>query len=248
MQAGRALALDPELVEAGQLITQLIVEPPKDVPPEVEADLSRDAAEYTRAVSRGSLVAQVTYLAVIPSLIAMASIPYTIVLLAATAGAFTFIVLAARSGARVHQWTILAFSVVLMFVLGRMYTPVLVNVGFGVLLCWALLANPMLRSRTASLIGFTVILAAALAPLVAERVGWVSPTIIWQPDGISLRGLAMKDSKWMLDLMVTSYVVIMIGIAAVIGHHTRTTTQELRTKFYVQAWQIRHLMPEQRRR
>jgi eukaryotic-like serine/threonine-protein kinase len=249
MQAGRALALDPELVEAGQLITQLIVEPPKDVPPEVEAELARDATSYTRALGRASMVACICYVALLPGLIAMASLAYTLALTGAIAGAFTFMWLATRSDRQTYVWTVQAFHVVVIFILARMYTPLLVNVGFGVLLCWALVANPVMRSRTVSFVSFAVVFCAVLAPLAAEQFGWVSPTLVAEPGGgIALRGLAMNDSRLMIRLLGPGFALVMIGVAAVIGHYTRTTAQQLRTKFYVQAWQIRHLMPEQRRR
>jgi serine/threonine-protein kinase len=248
MQAGRALALDPELVEAGQLITQLIVEPPKDVPPEVEADLARDAAAYTMTVAKASMVVCLSYLLLVPGLIAMASVGYTVVLVAAAASAFGFMWLESRAGG-IYQWPILICNVVVIFILARMYTPLLVAVGFGVLLCWALISNPVLRTRAASLLGFGLILSAVVAPLIAELLGWVSPTIVADPTGgIALRGLAMKDPSFMIHVLAPAYSIVMVGSAALVGHGTRVTAQQLRTKFYVQAWQIRHLMPEQRRR
>ena len=43
----------------------------------------------------------------------------------------------------------------------------------------------------------------------------VSPTIIAEPDGgISLHGLAMNDSKLMINLLGPGYVLVMIGVAA----------------------------------
>jgi hypothetical protein len=63
-----------------------------------------------------------------------------------------------------------------------------------------------------------------------------------------LDGLGM-DYPWLsYFVMGPLYVTLLIGVAVTVGHHTRTAGQEIRQKFYVQAWQIRHLMPEQRRR
>jgi serine/threonine-protein kinase len=55
--AGRALALDPESTEAAQLVTQLIIEPPRELPPELVESLEQEERDLDRARSRRAAIA-----------------------------------------------------------------------------------------------------------------------------------------------------------------------------------------------
>jgi len=179
----------------------------------------------------------------------MASAPYTIVIIGAIVASVSFMKLAIGSEHRRYVWAIQLCNAIIVFVLGRMYSPFLVSIGFGLVLCWAFIANPGLRGRAASWIAALVIIAIVLAPFVAELVGLVTPTLVGRPDGgLVLHGLAMNNPNLMLYVLCPGYILIMVGTVALVGHETRATAQQLRERFYVQAWQIRQLMPDMRRR
>src|SRR5206468_3582185 len=59
--AGRALALDPSLVEAGELVAAMVTEVPPQMPPEVESAMAALERQATRARSYQTMFA---YLAI----------------------------------------------------------------------------------------------------------------------------------------------------------------------------------------
>ncbi|HET9991222.1 MAG TPA: hypothetical protein VFQ65_21970, partial [Kofleriaceae bacterium] len=68
-RAGRALALDPENEDAGTLVGKLMVEPPKQLPPDLIARMSDDAASINRERSKKSLVSYASIIVVAALLI-----------------------------------------------------------------------------------------------------------------------------------------------------------------------------------
>src|SRR5262249_34662499 len=54
-RAGRALALDPESVEAGELVTSLMLEPPKKLPPDLLASLDAEDRAFNKQRSRAAM-------------------------------------------------------------------------------------------------------------------------------------------------------------------------------------------------
>lgn len=70
-EAGRALALDPECTAALRVITQLMLEPPREIPREVARQLRRTDAHNARALARLGLLARMAMLALLVPLLAM---------------------------------------------------------------------------------------------------------------------------------------------------------------------------------
>ena len=66
--AGRALALDPTLIDAADIITTLILEPPPTIPVEVDARMSHADTENARAQGRLAAISLLGNLAFLPLL------------------------------------------------------------------------------------------------------------------------------------------------------------------------------------
>lgn len=58
---GRALALDPSHVGAARSLRELLVRPPKDVPPEVEAELQRDRRDEIASTGKIAAFAYLSF-------------------------------------------------------------------------------------------------------------------------------------------------------------------------------------------
>src|SRR6185503_1910417 len=67
--AGRALALDPTATEAADLVTHLMLKPPRDVPAEVERRIERIDTESAQHLGRLAAVALLGYLGFVPLLL-----------------------------------------------------------------------------------------------------------------------------------------------------------------------------------
>ncbi|HUS28862.1 MAG TPA: serine/threonine-protein kinase [Kofleriaceae bacterium] len=246
MQAGRALALDPELAEAGQLITQLLVEPPTVAPPEVIAQLEADKRDHARAIYRASMWSSLAYLTIVPGLVETGSLTYWIIaIVAAGTGFYTSL-----SGTRNPGSMLLTLGANALFavVLARLYTPVFVAPGVAIALAAGGSGDPRIAGRLGSLKLFVLTSAVVLVPLAAEQLGWLQPTMTMNPDGsLLLHGLAMKGHIPLTPIIVVA-VLSVIGIAVLVGHIERESAWAMRRAFHVQAWQVRQLMPDMRRK
>ncbi len=240
--AGRALALDPDAVEAGELLAAMITEVPETTPPEVEADLVGVEAQVLRARSKQSAFA---YLAI--WLLA----PLTPMLHVAKWGmlALVFVVANAiaalqflnyRTG-RVPTWAFMAANLALVVVFAQwvgavLLTPLLV----GALLV-ALGSRPDLARRPALVYAFGI-LAVAL-PVALEAAGVMPHTFSWARAGLTSWG-NIVDSRTDAD-----FVIMLLGMVALLVLTARFTIGITRARLeaqrhvHLQAWQLRQLLP-----
>ena len=68
-EAGRALALDPKLDGAAELVTRLMLEPPRDKPPEMERMLEADNLETLRRLSKAGALAYCGFFGFLPLIV-----------------------------------------------------------------------------------------------------------------------------------------------------------------------------------
>jgi len=246
MQAGRALALDPELAAAGQVITHLVVEPPKDVPPEANASIEADELEQARALYRGSTWGSLGYLVLVPPLLVTGSVLYAgFGLLAALGG--TLVSLRGRQRP-LTIWASVITNGIIVMILSRLYSPLFVAPGVAIALAAGSSGDPKIRGRLGSVQIWLALSAAVLLPMVGELLGWLSPTVTFNADGsVLVHGLAMTGVLPIAPL-VPLYVLGVVGLATLVGHIERESAWTLRRAFHVQAWQVRQLMPDMRRR
>src|SRR5262249_15626255 len=67
--AGRALALDPKLEGAAELVTRLMLEPPAESTPELERSIQADNVETLRRHARSGAMGYLGFLALLPVLV-----------------------------------------------------------------------------------------------------------------------------------------------------------------------------------
>src|SRR5262249_33611770 len=96
-EAGRALALDPTLEGAGQVLRRLMLEPPRSLPREVERELEADAVATDRRQARTGMWIAALYIGFVPFLFVAGSWLYASAFVAYLA--FNTIVLRVRARA-----------------------------------------------------------------------------------------------------------------------------------------------------
>ena len=240
-EAGRALALDPQLAEAGELVGRLMLEPPTTTPPEVERELHADALQRVRANARGALWTVIAFLAFLPGL---AGGGYGVALVCAAALAFVITFVAARRSRSLSPWWLAVALVPTVVILARIFSPTLVAPGIAAVIASALAANPLLGSRQASLALWALMSASVLVPLAGERIGWLERTMEEVPNvGMLLHTPAIVDSAWDASVRGSAYVLVLVGAAVAIAHVMRRTDEELRRRLHLQAWHLRQLVP-----
>ena len=240
--SGRALALDPESKPAAALVTQLLLQPPEVLPPELVRRIEdQDFAESERSSRMGSL-----------SLLAI----------------LAFVPFAIWSGVTSWPWLAGLSSLVLASMLyattqGRQRRP---NDILGLVLVGTLAAGMsrvlgsfvfvpglisifvMVMGQQGSLIDRPIIpvavgLAAFLAPLVLEALGVIEPTWSLSADHLTL-------SSQMLHLRgIPAYVIVIgpnvaiITITALFARSLAASRRRAQRDLEIRAWHLGKLMP-----
>ncbi len=241
--AGRALALDPASVEAARLVTRMMVEPPKNMPHELAADLAvgdRSDAMQRARLSVGAMMSMAVVLVVVPwmSIRSWLTFGLTIGVLAASTGA---IFLSTRRGVvsapRVLFFTLLITIAFTRIVGSFMLTPVITA---GCL--FGMTANPWFRDRR--YVVYIWVAVAFAIPLVLESVGVFSRTTDIAGSGMAtespiFRGQGVPDA---IGLIVANFLLLvaMANFAIATNRQITAARRELRT----QAWTLHQLLPK----
>jgi serine/threonine-protein kinase len=241
--AGRALALDPESVDAADLVTSLIVEPPRVLPPALVASL--DDAELAASRVRAR-TASFAFVAVLPF---MAVVPFVEIkswpLLLGFFGAMLGMALVSwgtyRRGAPI-VWISLVTTFVTTLFASRIAGPFVLTpiVICGIVL--GLMTIPWLLRRPWIVIAW--IAAATTAPVVLEALGWFERTWWFQGDTLQVTSMVLHGT----DRTIEAIALIMTQIAFISmgGLFARATGRDRRAaerRLHVQAWHLRQLLP-----
>lgn len=243
-EAGRALALDPTLTEAADLVGRLMLEPPKEVPPEVQRAIHDEALTQARKQALIGMIGYVGYLIFAFVLIAfgIGDARYAWTMVALSTASFAFSALGrewADSAPRLI--TVVALNAILIALIARMFSPVLCAPTAAVVTLMALVANPLLYSKR-----WVVCIAAALAlamllPMAAEHAGWIPSTFSIEHGVLTIiaPSLGGGGAAW-LGLAV--FAVITLAVVAVMGRVRARTEDRARRELHLQAWWLRQLI------
>lgn len=243
--AGRALALDPESTKAGELVTTLMLEPPKEPPPELRQAL-RDADDAgVRKHARTAILAYLSLAAFLP--IAWwngvrkwdAVLAVFVVSLVMAVAALQIVRKPQRSLTYMIGY---AFgNVALLAALARMAGPFIFVPALACVIVMSATAYPAFITRSWILI--TVIVAGFLVPILLELQGYVTRT--WDiRDGmlISHAGALSLDGTPTPAMLIIATTAT-IAIAGVHAARIYRANRDARVQLVTQAWHLRQLLP-----
>jgi serine/threonine protein kinase len=242
-EAGRAVALDPQLPAAGDLMSRLMLEPPAETPPAVKQQMHDDAVQRTRALARGAMWGFVPFAGFLPWIL-MDSL-WALPLLVATVLAFGVTYLVARRASEISLWWAALVLAVIVAICARLFSPTLIAPGMAVMIAGALATNPLLGSRQASVALWGLMSAAVLVPLAGARLGLITPTM----EAVVGRGILIHTP--MIASTATSagargalFILVVIGATVIIAYVMRRDDEEMRRRLHLQAWHVRQLFPD----
>ncbi|MEJ7600813.1 MAG: serine/threonine-protein kinase [Kofleriaceae bacterium] len=242
-QAGRAIALDPQLDGAADLISRLMLEPPTDTPPAVERELHDDARRRMRSSARGALWGFVPFAGFMPSILndSVQAVP----LLIAAVATFGLTAYVARRASRASLWWLAVAFATIVLICSRLFSPILIAPGMAVLIAGALATNPLLGARQASVTLWGMMTAAVLLPQAAERLGLVSPTMdLLGGRGILIHTPLVAGTASSAGVRGALFVAVVIAVAVIVSHVVRRDDVQLRRRLHLQAWHLRQLFPD----
>jgi len=244
-RAGRALALDPENEDAAALVGKLMLEPPKEMPPDLIARMDADASIINRERSKKSLLSY-------GSVVALAGVMIPFMQVKNWTLQVSFLVLmamlcilayqASRTGRmRLVPAFIINLLGITLFsqVLGPfMLTPI---VTMSVLLAFT--SSPRLLARPLIIWSWCV-LAIGL-PIALEVTGVLPRTTSFHDGMFETRsGFYVLGNLSELLLIVADVAFMAIAVRFMIAISRRR--EDMRKKLQVQAWHLEQMLPRKR--
>jgi len=243
--ASRALALDPESTEAAQLITALMLEPPKEPPPELRSTLRE--AEAT-GVRRHALTAIGAYLALASFLpiAAWNGVRRWDVVLGVFAITMAMALFAWRTTRHPERsiGTMLVYAlgnVALIAMLSRMAGPFTFVPGLACVITMSVMAYPIFIAKPWLLIG--LLLSGLLAPVALEHWGYLASTWDLANGELISHAGALAIGGMRTAVMLVAANAAMIAVAGIDAARIYRANREARIQLVTQAWHLRQLLP-----
>ncbi|MBS1118296.1 MAG: Serine/threonine protein kinase PrkC, regulator of stationary phase [Deltaproteobacteria bacterium] len=246
--ASRALALDPESAGAAELVTSLMLQPPREPPPELEAEYRADDARNTRRHARVSAAAFL----VVPALVAALAwvgvrswgVLGAIMVLAIPLMATAWWV-GRRETRPIVLWGYAAGHVVLIALVARASGPFLVAPGFACAVMMSMMSYPVFVGRRWTMVG--MMMAGWLVPMALETLHVVAPT--WQVvDGaFVITSQTLEFSASATVPLVLIMTLLTAPVAGVLAGHLFGAQQRAQRQLHAQAWHLRQLLPSDRK-
>ncbi|MBL0213910.1 MAG: serine/threonine protein kinase [Myxococcales bacterium] len=243
-EAGMALALDPTLTAAAELVGRLMLEPPQTTPPEVEAAILADDVKTMQGNARVGIYAYVAFFAFMPMVwwIAPQGSPWVL--------AISLLILLNLGicywGSRVNpigkEGIIAVTNAILLAIVARMYTPFLIAPGLAAMSAMAIMFTPT-RSKLTSIAGMVGLPAVAvLGPWLLERFDLLSITTTVDHRGILMNAVAIAGDETSTLTVAALYVLGLIAAAAGMASRMHTRERTAKRRLHLQAWQLRQLV------
>jgi hypothetical protein len=243
-EAGRALALDPTLHPAGELITRMMLEPPKILPPEVKKAFDSESADVVRRSSTAAAIASGMYLVFVPLLAIFGhASPLWLLALGLVSGSAVLMLLWMRKpGKRFVAAPVILANLVLLFMVSWLYSPLLLGPALAVCTATGFMTGPQYAKRQASWVVGLVTLAA-LGPLLLEGLGTLTSSMTVFDGGVTFHSPMIYSGPSFLILLI-AYTVTVIISAVVLLRGMRLAERNARQHMHLQAWQLRQLVAQ----
>jgi hypothetical protein len=242
-EAAAALALDPALAGAAELVGRLMLEPPRETPAEVTAAIREDDIRDARQVARagvwtvcGSLLfAQLLWWIAPPGSLA----PLWLTIVFAVDGVIAMYAL--RAKVPVPGLILIANTVIVLFI-ARLFSPILIAPGVGASLAMAMVLTPRFSWLGSPWSIGTFMIAAVLMPLGLEQLGVVSRTMFVDADGLRFHVPTIGAHYGPAVAVASLYAACLIAGACIAGYTMRSRTQAAHRHLHLQTWQLRQLV------
>jgi hypothetical protein len=239
--AGRALALDPSSTAAAQLVSGLMLEPPKTLPPALVERFDDIDWQQTRRQARLAALSLCAYALVVPIMVWMGVRDWTLV------GGMLLLVGLNIAGAEVmvrrrhHSiaWALVS-NALLLILLSRLASPWVIVPPLVAANAVSLTMLPSLLDRP--LVVHGTFLGAFLAPFVLEWVGFWDSTwrIVGDKLEISSAALVVGDGLTVF-LMIASLATLFVMPMFV--RSVALLQRDGRRQLEIQAWHLEQLLP-----
>ena len=242
-EAGRALALDPSLPGAAELVGRLMLQPAPRTPAAVAAEFEDAELPEQLRMAKVSIATYAGYACVAPLLLVFGirDAPYLCALVAIALGniAIATVTLVQRRAA--PRIAVAIGHAAMLGLIARMFTPLFIAPGVTALMLMAYAQHPTTRQR--DLVGGGALaIAAVLGVWGAEAVGWISSTTIVDGGVIQLVPPLDGLARFPIIPALCCYSILLVAVAAEFAYSVARRGRDARRELHVQAWHLRQLV------
>ncbi|HEY4177168.1 MAG TPA: protein kinase [Kofleriaceae bacterium] len=243
-EAASAIALDPKLTAAAELVGRLMLEPPRETPADVLAAIREDDVLTIRDAARTAIRGYILFMLMTPLLwwIAPQGSKWVLLLSCATMLNLGLAYWGTKTDPLGKEWMLGIANGLVLACVSHMYTPFLIAPGLAAMSVMGLLFTPtrsMLSGPTALVI---VTIIAVLGPWALELSGVVTRSTSVTPGVISMAAPAIAADVLPVYIVGAAYVVALLVISAGIASQMRDREREAKKTLHLQAWQLRQLV------
>jgi serine/threonine-protein kinase len=241
--AARSLALDPTARDAAELVGRLMLEPPKEMPPEVQTELDQLDLVNLEVSARFGMFAAIAYLAFFPLLywVGFRELWYH----AVGVGICIVIIYAeakiAPRDAFLSGYIAITGNLLVFALFSWMVSPVVLGPGPGTVIVM-LMATHRKLIRPGVLAVLTVL--AITSPWLLAQFGLAPPMPSIEGSTIALHTVAGDLGHVPTLIALGIYLVALIGLAAFLGHLQENDRIGVRRRLQLQSWQLRQLVTD----
>jgi serine/threonine-protein kinase len=240
--AASAMALDPQLDGAAELVGRLMLEPPRELPPEVQDAIQAEDEIALRAQSRAALIGElVMFACVVPCLVVMGALPYAAVFAVIDLVAVLTTWHSLRRNRRPSRTVIALVQAAILVALAEMFSPVIAAPAVAGIMAFRSASDPFLKGRASLALVALAIVSATVLPAVAQDLGWLGRSVDVMPTGVLIH-TATHVSEWMLVPSLAMYVIGIVTAAILLARLGRVEERTSRRQLHLQAWQLRQLV------
>jgi hypothetical protein len=244
-EAAGALALDPSLGGAAELVGRLMLEPPRETPPEVIEVMRTDDVRETQGVATAGVWAVIGALMFVPLLYWIA--PSKSAFLPVLTGCLAINGLVAFHTTRTSHprpELMLIANTLIVIVVARMFSPVLIAPGVAASLTMAMVLTPRFTLLGSPVTLGVLMVGAVVGPLLLEQVGIISATMSVGRDGVLFAAPGISGEEPAGTILVGAlYATALIIASLAAGYQMRQRALAAQTRLHLQAWQLRQLVP-----
>ena len=243
--AGRAIALDPESNRAAELVSSLLLEPPAELPKELEAAIDEQDRKTNRYRSRNSIFAYLSIVALLPLAFILNVKNWEWVVM-------FYGVIGIGIAASVHNMKVgtpsIPVTLVVTFVLSVLFsrvagpfvlTPLIICAGLAMMT-----PMPWFAHRRWVLVVWTV--AAVVTPVLLEWIDVLPRT--WSIDNgkMVIKSDVFQTTGLLEEILLVCTSVLFTITVGLLAHSLSRRRRASQVKLFVHAWHLRQLVPDQR--
>ena len=250
LEAGRALALDPTLPGAAELVGRLMLEPPSEMPDQVKESLDQLHQSQSREQAKLGRVAYLLHAGLLALLLDMGikswflatTLAVAVVTVMACAWYGSYVAIETeRMSAR--KLLVIAGNAITVAIYARMFSPFLIAPTVATLMIGTLFGSPAYRRRAPVTLALVLTALGIVGPWIAELAGWISPTIVFDSH-LSIYSDAIQTNPTLILTALSIYAPAFVFASAAVTLRRARVEEAAQTRLHVQAWRLRQLVPQ----